>query len=188
MKELIIWTIFSGLLFISFISFLIIGIIRKNKRFIIASIAILLVTVVTGFYTGYKLVTKSYKKVTTALKPRTGNEIYISLFGKPESDCLSILNSQDQVIPKIDYAIWLHFKTCPNELKRILSKHNFVSEKISTKYLYTSAPSENENWFKPELLGDTILIYKYSKDQNGNGQTIYSNLNQTEVYCIDVLD
>jgi hypothetical protein len=121
--------------------------------------------------------------VTTILKPRTGNEIYFALFGKTESKCLKVLNHQDQVIPKIDYAIQLHFETCPNELKRILKLYDFRTEIHSTKDWKT-----NEDWFKPETLGDSILVFTYKKDQYGNGQTIYSSLDSTKAFCIDILD
>ena len=67
------------------------------------------------------------------LKPRTGDEIYSALFGKTNNSCLKVLNQQDQIVPKIDYAIWLHFKTCPNELNRILQLHNFKTEKQASK-------------------------------------------------------
>ena len=90
--------------------------------------------------------------------------------------------------PKIDYAIWLQFGTCPDELKRILSIHDFKTERQSTKGWNTDGPLANENWFKPETLGDTILVFKYSKDQYGNGQIIYSSLDSTKVFCIDTYD
>ena len=96
-------------------------------------------------WTGYQFVTKSYKKVADILKPRTDDEIYNALFGKRKFDCVNVLNKQDQVIPKIDYAIWLQFETCPEELKRILSQHEFTSEKISTSGLEVDGPSANEN-------------------------------------------
>lgn len=50
----------------------------------------------------------------------------------------------------IDYAIWLEFETCPNELKRILSRHQFTSRKHGTNILDAKCPFANDNWFKPE--------------------------------------
>jgi hypothetical protein len=101
---------------------------------------------------------------------------------------VKVLNSQDQVIPKIDYAIWLYFETCPKELNRILNLHSFSSETISTKGLEIDGPSANEKWFEPASLGDSILVFTYKKDHYGNGQTIYSSVDSTKVFCIDVLD
>jgi hypothetical protein len=37
-------------------------------------------------------------------------------------------------------------------------------------------------------LGDSIFVFNYKKDDYGNGQTIYSSLDSTKVFCIDVLD
>ncbi len=188
MKEIIVLTIITGLIFIIFSLTLIFGLTKKNRKLkLIAIFSFIAFLSLTGL-TGYKFVTKSYHKITDTLKPRTGNEIYDALFGKPKSGCVTVLNSQDQTIPKIDYAIWLHFETCPEELNRILSLHNFSSETIPTNELRVDGPSANEKWFNPASLGDSIFVFNYKKDDYGNGQTIYSSLDSTKVFCIDVLD
>ena len=122
------------------------------------------------------------------MKPRTGDEIYNALFGKTQTSCIKILKYQDQVIPKIDYAIWLYFETCPRELSRILSIHDFNSKTLSTNGWDTDEPLANENWFKPETLGDSIVVFTYKKDEYGNGQYIYSSLDSTKVFCKDIFD
>ncbi|MFM2048763.1 MAG: hypothetical protein RI955_1311 [Bacteroidota bacterium] len=188
MKEIIVWTIFSGLLFFVFLATFIFGLIKKTKKNILISIGTLILFIGCTGWTSYLFVTKSYNKVAQVFKPRTGEEIYSALFGKTNSNCLQVVNYQDQVVPKIDYAIWLHFTICPNELKRILKLHDFEFKKQSTKGWQTDGPSANEKWFKPETLGDSVLVFKYHKDDNGNGQTIYSSLDSTKVFCIDVLD
>lgn len=187
MKELIILTIISGLTFFIFLVILILGLIKKNKKLKLLSLFLLFISITLIIWTGIRFVNKTYNKVTETLKPRTGEEIYDSLFDKRQTDCIKILNYQDQVIPKIDYAIWLHFKTCPKELKRILSKHKFSSEKLMSgneKIPY----SESLDWFKPTILGDTIIIYEYATENNRNIQTIWTNLDSTEVFVRDVLD
>ena len=188
MKEIITWIIVSGLIFISFLTILIVGLAKRRRKLIIISITLFVLLIVTSGWTLYIFGSKSYNKVTKTLKPRTGEEIYISLFGKTNNKCVNILDHQDQVIPKIDYAIWLHFETCPEELKRILQLHTFQFKKQSTKGWQTDGPSSNEKWFKPESLGDSVLVFEYKKDEYGNGQTIYSSFDSTRVFCIDVLD
>ena len=99
------------------------------------------------------------------------------------------MNYQDQVVPKIDYAIWLHFKTCPKELKRILSKHDFNNEKLPTDNWNGKIPlGKTLEWFNPTTLGDTILVYEFSTDDSRNIQTIWTNLDSTEVFVRDILD
>jgi hypothetical protein len=187
MKEIVVLIMFSGLVFIGFSVTLIVGIIKKNERLIIiAGMTFLLFIFISG-YAGYKMITKTYIKVTQYLKPRTGEEVYAAVFGLPQNNCVKIQDYQDQVIPKIDYAIWLHFQSCPEELKRILSEHKFDEEKVLKRDLYTvNGPLETDSWFKPNLLGDTILVHTYRKDVYGNNLMIYSNTDQTEVYCIDI--
>jgi len=188
MKEIIIWLILSGILFISFLALLLIGAFRKNRVIIFSSLVSLVITLGSAFWTSYLLLNKSYHKVTETLRPRTGDEIYSALFGKPENKCVKVLNYQDQIVPKIDYAIWLHFETCPQELKRILYQHEFIACKVAKTDVEQNGPSENNNWFKPQTLGDSLLVFVYKKDDFGNGQTIYSSLDSTRVFCIDVLD
>src|SRR5438552_19163555 len=120
MKQILLSTIISGLLFIGFLTILVIGLIRKKRRFVFISIAVLFFSICSGSLTAYLFVSKSYNRITNTLKPRTGQEIYVALFGTTHNNCVKILDYQDQTIPKIDYAIWLNFESCPEELKRIL--------------------------------------------------------------------
>jgi len=188
MKHIILFSIISGLSFITFIALVTGGILKKSRNLLIAGVLFAVLAFCSGLYSGYNIVTKSYQKVDDLLRPRTGKEIYVALFGEPQANCVKIIDYKDQQIPKIDCAIWLHFKTCPEELKRILSKRDFEAERVSSKGWNSTEPLPNDNWFKPELLGDTIFVYKYLKDEFGNGQTIYANMENDEVYCVDVLD
>ena len=189
MKEIIILIIVTGLIFLVFILTLIFGLTKKNKKLKLTALFAFIAFLSLGSLTGYKLVTKSYNKITEVLKPRTGDEIYDGLFGKREINCVKVLNYQDQVIPKIDYAIWLHFETCPSELKRILSRHEFSAEKLPTKEWNGKIPyGETLDWFNPTTLGDTIMVYEYSTTNNRNIQTLWTTLDSTKVFCRDILD
>jgi len=189
MKEIIVLTVITGLTFLSFGLFLLIGIFRKNKRLLLTSVFAFVAFLCFAGWTGYKFANKSYKKVTETLRPRSGDEIYDALFDKRRTDCVKILNYQDQVVPKIDYAIWLHFETCPEELKRILSRHEFSGGKNATNGWDGKIPlGETIEWFKPATLGDTILIFEYSTENSRNIQTIWASVDSTKVFCRDILD
>ena len=189
MKEVILELLFAGISFLIFLVFLIIGLVKKKRNLIITSIVFLFISIMIGSIAifsitkkTYQISKKAYNKVSELSKPRTGMEIYESLLGKPETNCVEILNYEDQTVPKIDIAILLHFKTCPKELKRILAQKEFEFEKIKT-----SEQSDEKSWFKPEKMGDSILTFKYY-DINGNGQEIYSSKDSTEVYLKDIWD
>ena len=189
MKEIIVLTIVTGLLFLIFSLTLIFGLTKKNRKFKQAALFIFIAFLSLAGLTGYKFVTKSYHKIADTLKPRTGDEIYDGLFGKRQNNCVKVINYQDQVIPKIDYAIWLHFETCPDELKRILSRHEFSREKLATKGWNGKIPyGETLDWFNPTTLGDTIIVYEYSTNNSRNIQTIWATLDSTKVFCRDILD
>lgn len=189
MKEIIVLTVITGLSFLSFGLFLLLGILWKNKRLVLTSVFAFVVFLCFAGWTGYKFATKSYNKVAETLRPRSGDEIYDALFGKRQTDCVKIMNYQDQVVPKIDYAIWLHFDTCPEELKRILSRHEFSGGKVATNGWDGKIPlGETLDWFKPTTLGDTILVYEYSTENSRNIQTIWASVDSTKVFCRDILD
>jgi hypothetical protein len=189
MKELIILTIISGLAFLAFLVTLILGFTKKNKKIKLTALLLFFAFIGLTAWTGFKFVNKTYNKVTETLKPRTGDEIYDALFDKRETNCIKILNFQDQVVPKIDYAIWLHFETCPNELKRILSRHEFTADKLSTAKWDGKIPyGKTLEWFNPTILGDTIMVYEYSTNNSKNIQTIWTSLDSTKVFVRDILD
>lgn len=188
MKEIIILAIISGLVFIIFLVTLIVGLTRKNNKFILPTIFLFVTFIGFAACTGFKFVSKTYNKITETLKPRTGDEIYVALFGKQQTPCVKIINYQDQIVPKIDYEIWIYFETCPSELNRILSLHDFKTEIVSTNGWNTSGSNANNNWFKPETLGDSVNVSIYNKDEYGNQQYIYSSLDSTKVFVKDILD
>ncbi len=189
MRELTILTIVSGLAFLLFLVILIWGLTRKNKRLKLLALFVFVAFIGLSGWTAYMFISKTYLKVTESLRPRNGDEIYDALFGQRQTDCIKILHYQDQVVPKIDYAIWLHFESCPNEVKRILSIHKFEGGELPTANWDGKIPyGESLDWFNPTTLGDTILVYEYSTDDSRNIQTIWTNLDSTKVFVRDILD
>lgn len=189
MKEIIVLAVITGLTFLGFGLCLLMGIFRKNRKLLMTSLFVFIIFLGFAGWTSFKLVTKSYNKVADTLRPRSGDEIYNALFDNRQTDCVKVLNYQDQVVPKIDYAIWLHFETCPEELKRILSRHEFSGGKVETNSWDGKIPyGETLDWFKPTTLGDTIMVYEYSTGNSRNIQTIWASLDSTKVFCRDILD
>lgn len=142
-----------------------------------------------GINSFYLIANKSINKISEITKPRDGQEIYKALFGNDENECVEILNYQDQIIPKIDYAIWLNFTICPEECKRILSEFNYSKEELETKNWGEGTPlAENINWWNPKSMGDFINVYEYRIKEGKNIRTLWISSDSTEVYCRDILD
>ncbi|MGV3540033.1 MAG: hypothetical protein ACO1OQ_09490 [Rufibacter sp.] len=135
--------------------------------------------------TGYTFLAKSYRRVSHSLKPRTGKEIYAALFGVPVYPCVQVKQMQDQVIPVLDTSIKLHFSTCPQEMERVLAQKPY---EVEMKFRGKSILQEDDgpqDWFRPSLLGDTLVEYRHQQEGSTNVQILYTNLSQTEVYCVD---
>lgn len=189
MEEVFNLIVISGLLFFIFLATFLFGILKRRGGFILQSVMIFALMVGVGCWTGYRVANKSYTKITGMVAPRTGEAIYAALFGAPREDCVKVVHYQDQVIPKIDYAIWLYVDTCPDELKRVLSRHAFSVERLSTKSWKNPIPyGESIDWFNPAAMADTIVVYEYSSDDSQNIQTLYASLDSTKMFCRDIAD
>lgn len=116
-------------------------------------------------------------------RPRTGREIYASVFGKPGSDCVEVLHHQDQAVPLLDYGIHLHFTSCPAETGRLLRSSDYDTRKKAAFSISTSGPS----WFRPGNMGDSVLVCTCFKG-DGKTLTLYCNADSTELYCENIMD
>jgi hypothetical protein len=199
MREILYGVLFAAAAFVAGVVLIVFGVSKKKNLLIVASLVCFLLAVISGGITGYRVVSKSYQKarytyreskrvygaIGDAFRLRTGVEIYTALFGPPIAACVEVVQYQDQLIPKIDYAIILHVKTCPEEVQRIVSLRPF-STKILTGY-WLAAEDRHTEWFLPSTLGDSVIVYE-DYDENANGQSIYTNREMTEAYIVDMLD
>src|ERR1044072_1924237 len=154
-------------LFLLFLVLLFIGIVKKRRKPVYISLVFFLLAIPAGLYTSFLFAQKAYETIKTGkienpLK-RSGMEIYTALLDKPETNCVTVINSQDQYIPRIDCCIWLEFTTCPKELARIIAKQKLKEEGTGGQYKgdpesatriddipnYSPMP----NWFEPKNLG-----------------------------------
>ena len=204
MKEIILYGITSGLFFLIFIIFFLIAIVKKRNWFYLYGVTFLFISLASFFITINKVSSKTYNRVdqsinaisnqygdmksslrdlSSVFEPRTGEEIYTTLFNDSIADCVKINRFQDQVVPKIDYAILLHFQTCNDEVRRILKLRTFKPNKVLSSNINDSM----SEWFLPNSFNDSVLVFT-SLDEYGNGQVLYVNSDSTEVYCKDILD
>jgi hypothetical protein len=189
MKEVLTNGIRTRVTLVGFVEVRLLGLITPKINLIKSSIAVFLVAVTLRLTTAYQVITKSYNTVLKIVEPRSGEEIYTVLFGKTDNECLKIIDYQDQVIPKIDFAIWLHFKTCPEECLRILSEFDYSKEDLETKNWTSGTPlAKNIEWWNPKEMGTTIIVYEYAIKKSRNLRTLWISKDSTEIYCRDILD
>jgi hypothetical protein len=129
------------------------------------------------------------------LPARSKEKIYTDLFGEPKSNCVQTVNSRDARAID-DCCVWIHFKTCPTELKRILSQLRY-SVKPMSKALIDSEfpdPTKNDdniistdppNWWLLKSLGDSCLKFEYFHGDKDYAQFAYISKDSTEVFYYD---
>jgi hypothetical protein len=84
----------------------------------------------------------------------------------------------------MDDQLLLHFSTCPEEIERITTGHEFSVEKTTP---FDSGYSETYvSWWKPEKLGDSVRVYDAMDHTTMHGQVIITNMDRTEGYCRDM--
>jgi hypothetical protein len=113
---------------------------------------------------------------------RNGEDIYESAFGeKPES--VEIINSQDAIIPIIDFSVWIHFKAPAEELERIIEGYERSS--------FLGFPSSGivgipEDWMSEEDFNSCSNFKRQNHDDGSvdelyinckNGEAIYASFN-----------
>ncbi|MGB3183537.1 MAG: hypothetical protein WBB45_19260 [Cyclobacteriaceae bacterium] len=129
------------------------------------------------------------EKFETVIRARTGIEVYKITFGEPQPDCVNVQDYMDMEFPIIDYAVWLHFKTCPEELTRLLSRRAYDYSIKSGDSLENSIPYGGPtDFFRPTLMGDTLLVYKYSTEEYYDIETLWVSPDSTEVYFCTIYD
>ncbi|RZK30335.1 MAG: hypothetical protein EOO61_19410 [Hymenobacter sp.] len=189
MKELVSLIVLTSGLLGTALGLGIYGLLNRRRRILYAAIVIALLGLLVAGTTTYRIFYKSYRHMAEAVRPRSGAEIYLALFGRSSVACSQVLAAQDQVVPRIDYAIWLHFKTCPSEFRRLLTRHPFDGGKVPTAQWLEGIPgAENIQWFRPQAMGDTILVYEYATERNRNSQTFWASRDSTEVFYRDIAD
>jgi hypothetical protein len=192
-----------GLLFL-FIVLLFVGISQKKRKPIYIGLVFFLLAIPAGLYTSFLFAQKAYEKIKNAkienpLK-RSGMEIYTGLFGKSETNCVTVINSQDAYIPKVDCCIWLEFTTCPKELARIIAKKELKpieSESGSSRdssvagTIKNSIPnySPKPKWFVPENLGaGYITRRKYNPDDPNHDLILYFSKDSARAFYCDMAE
>jgi hypothetical protein len=171
------------------VALLLFGLTKRNRRYLYAAgVSLALGSSLAG-WTIYRTLHKAYDHVAAAIRPRTGEEIYTALFGSALPGCRQIIDYQDQVVPKIDYAIWLKYRTCPQELKRVLAQYPYAREVVASASPLPMVPNGEEvAWFRPKLLGDTVIVYEYTTLNGRNSRRFWTSLDSTNVFYQDILD
>jgi hypothetical protein len=169
---------------IIFGALLLLGIVKKSRKAVYFSLLFLLFAICSGIYTGFLFARKAYHVIRTAENPlkRSGMEIYTALLGKPETNCVTVINSKDQYVPRLDCCIWLEFTTCPTELARIITKQPYQPDSMGLPS-YGPAPG----WFTPQKLGTGAVALRYSPDSN-HEYSLYFSKDSSHAYYCDMLD
>jgi hypothetical protein len=136
----------------------------------------------------YRAGTQAMADVPERFARRSGKEIYNALFGSAVAGCMQVENYQDQIVPRLDCCIWLEFKTCPAELKRILAANSYKAmpyDSVNDASDYSPKPT----WWNPETLGlKAVAMRKHFVADPNRDQIIVFAQDSTHAYYCDMAD
>ncbi|MCB9245934.1 MAG: hypothetical protein H6606_05840 [Flavobacteriales bacterium] len=186
MKEHLTWILLSAACVVIGGLLILVGLLSNRKSLFRLGILLVLPGSLTITYLMIRDSRALFERAREAIKPRTGLEIYAALFEQPAPACVEVLHHRDQVIPKIDYAIWLELRTCPDEMRRLLSLRSYQHQFKET----SSSPkrSTEPNWFDPLVLGDSAHYFRFEQDDYGNGTYLVLSKDSTHLFCKDIAD
>lgn len=167
---------------------LMIGLLKRKKRLFLLSLCSLGLAIILAFIAVFQISKSLYGKALSYLQPRSATEIYESLLGKSDTDCVEILHAVDQIVPRLDPGIFLHFSACPEECRRILSAYEYQRALISDDIILSAPGAAHMDWWQIQNLGDTIQLFEYSFNGPNNFRRIWISRDSTEVYLADFLD
>ena len=133
--------------------------------------------------------------VSCFLPGRDGKKIYSDFFGKATDTCLQILESRDARALD-DCCVWLHFKVCPEETKRLLLLVPYEVETLTKALMELEFPdpasidesmisADPPKWWTLKKLGDSCLKFKYFHPDKDYAQFVYVSFDSTEVFYHD---
>jgi hypothetical protein len=191
MEQVFFCILATVILAFGFIIFLLMGIRKRRVRLVYLSVLLLLGSFFSGGWAVYLFTTKTYNKfsnidIPDLFRGRTGGEAYAAFFGQPSDSCVKVLNHVDPVLPQIDYCTWLEFRTCPAELRKILTLDPYlpVEHDGSDSSLGPNLNAQ-PHWFKPRLLGDSVIFLHHTDPQHPSLRTyLYISKDSTRAfYC-----
>lgn len=184
-----------GLCGLAFLLLLVFGLIKKRTPLILGAIAAMIIAVGCGLGATYLTARKAVgaarevgRGVQEAFEPRSGSEIYTALFDSVPAS-VTVTHHRDQVVPKLDTGISLRMKTCPSEVKRILSMGPYTAARSASNEadrVYGGLDASGP--YSPENLGDTITTYYWEVQPGRNWRWVYVDRDSTEAIVVDILD
>ena len=183
--------------FMAFIFFFATGIKLKRLSRFVYSLGFLLLTIFCFLWLSFIVAGKVYKKVKNVvpdeisfLKPREPFEAYKALFGAPNDTCVKTINFTDQIVPRLDCCIWLEFKTCPSEIRRIISLNSFkISEHASSDTLsYLPTYSPMPYWWTPHSLGPKVIVFQDDTNTPNRDKILILSIDSSHAFYCDMAD
>lgn len=176
MNEIITWIAVAVILLLLFVALLLLGIIRKNVKLVIASVACFVLFMGAGAVAAWRVVRGTISLAAETAKRRTGIELYTDVLGNP-AGCVQVYSVHDPLIPTDPDPPRACFSTCPQEVRRVLAARDYEIVKRAAGDIAPMANSCCSNYFSRERFGDTLM--ECIASDAGHTYTVYLSADST---------
>lgn len=177
MHSVIAWILICILMFIASVALALLAIVRKKLKLFIAATVLFFVFIGCGVYALVKMGIKVMGIANTTFALEDGVHIYERTWGKPATNCMQILDYRDATIPVLNFYVELQFKTCPQEVARILKGKSYALTMQPAQSVRQLAAINGNNAFN----GASTVMHLSAEAAHGR-EDFYISIDSTEVY------
>lgn len=177
------WLVSSIILLLLFGVLLLIGIVRKRVNLVIAAVASFVLFMIAGGITAYKMIKVTVTAAEGLATGKTGEEIYEDLLGAKPGQCVIVYASSAAIIATSGEPASVCFKTCPEEMRHVLSLATYEVAKRPTSEVAMEAEKCCDNYFSYARFGDTLSEY-IRAEEHGRTCTIWLSMDSTHAFSV----
>lgn len=189
MGTVMLYAALSCVAFFAFFALFITGLLRRMNNLNAAAVLALIVAVGTGAGAVIEARALDIQAAPTVAARRSGMDIYREMFGLPAQNCVSVTKHHDLLVPGIDKGICVRARICADELRRILQQQPYSSQTAPSSSVQRPAGGTyNSGDLSPEMLGDTVFLYRTGITPDKRSRWLYSSVDSSEVVVVDVIE
>lgn len=158
------------------------SILTRRFSLLYAALATFALAGLSGTYAAYLIANRAIDEVRTLASPRSGEEIYGSLFGTPAPGSVQVIAYKDALLPALDDTILLRVTTTAAELRRVLgtAEYTFAGTMLD--------PAGDSGHFDPGSLGPDHVGLHATISEGRHWRSLYFSTDSTNMIVVEVSD
>jgi hypothetical protein len=158
------------------------SIVTRRFSLLYAALATLALAGLSGTYAAYLLANRAIDEVRALTSPRSGEELYGTLFGTPAPGSVHVIAHEDALLPELDDTIFLRVTTTAAELRRVLGTAEYTFDGTMLD------PDRDSGHFDTGSLGADHIGLHATISEGRQWRSLYFSADSTDLIVVDVSD